>query len=296
MNAATPPFHTANTEFAYQLHYHVGFRTRRCVPVFRNAQRADVLRAAISEIGQRNHYHILEMDMDNYWVRLLLSLRPSHPLAKVVQTIKANASRAVFEAFPEVESEIGQRSLWSRGYYVRGIGDVTDEAVFAYVASQRQHHEEDRKDSRLLAEYRHPHPELFFDLRPFAHCVAEHNCHLVCCPLRHVPAIDAAIGEELVAYILRVAAAKEFDVISLAVLEDHLHLFAALRPNQSPEYLAFAVLNNTSHWIGRRNPGAIKLWNAPGFWTPSAFVRTAGAVTTNVVRAHLQTKDVVPDG
>jgi REP element-mobilizing transposase RayT len=147
----------------------------------------------------------------------------------------------VFEAFPEVESEMGQRSLWSRGYYVRGVGDVADDVVFAYIASQRQHHEEDRKDSRVLAEYRHPHREPFFDLRPFAHCVAEYNCHLACCPLRHVPAIDAAIAEELVAYVLRVATAKNFDVISLAVLEDHLHLFAALRPDQSPEYLAFAV-------------------------------------------------------
>ncbi len=294
MTAGTPPFHTANTDFAYHLHYHLGFRTRRCVPVFRDGRRAEVLRAAISDIGQRNHYHILEMDVDDRWTRLLLSLRPNHAPAKVVQTIKANASRAVFEAHPEVESEMGQRSRWSRGYYVRGVGDVTDEVVLAYVASQQQHHEEARKDSRLLAEYRHP--EQFFDLRPFAHCVAEYNCHLVCCPLRHVPAIDAAIAEELVAYVLRVAANKEFDVISLAVLEDHFHLFAALRPDQSPDYLAFAVLNNTSHWIGRRNPGAMTLWNAPGFWTPSAFVRTAGAVTTNVVRAHLQAKDLVPDG
>jgi hypothetical protein len=125
--------------------------------------------------------------------------------------------------------------------YVRGVGDVTDHVVFAYVASQQQHHEEDRKDSRLLAEYRHPHPEQFFDLRPFAHCLAEYNCHLVCCPLWHVPAVDAATAEDLVAYVLRAAAAKEFDVISLAVLEDHVHLFAALRPDQAPEYLAFAV-------------------------------------------------------
>jgi REP element-mobilizing transposase RayT len=125
--------------------------------------------------------------------------------------------------------------------------------------------------------------------------VAEYNCHLVCCPLRHVPAVHAAIAEDLAAYVLRVARAENFDVISLAVLEDHLHLLPALRPDQSPDYLTFAVLNNTSYWIGQPNPGAIKLWNAPGFWTPSAFVRTAGAVTTNVVRAHLQAKDLVPD-
>jgi putative transposase len=295
MSHPRPPFHAKNTEFAYQLHYHLGFRTRRCVPVFRDERRAAVLRTAISDIGRRNHYHILEMEVEESWTRWLLSLRPSHAPAKVVQTIKANASGAVFEPFPEVESEMRRRSLWSRGYYVRGVGEVTDRVVLEYVASQRQHHEQDRGDTRLLAEYRHPHPEQFFDLRPFAHCVAEYNCHLVCCPLRHVPAIDAAIAEEPVAYVLRIVGARKFDVISLAVLEDPMHLFAALRPDQSPEYSAFAVMNNTSQWIGRRNPGAIKLWNAPGFWTSSAYVRTAGAVTTNVVRAHLQAKDLVPE-
>jgi putative transposase len=226
---STPPFHAANTGFAYQLHYHLGFRTRRATPVFRNQGRADALRAALSDIGQRNHVHILEMDVEDSWTRLLLSLRPSHAPAKVVQTIKANASRTVLEAFPEIESEMQRRSLWSRGYYVRGVGDVTDDVVLGYIGAQRQHHEQDRGDSRLLAEYRHPHPGPFFDLRPFAHCVAECNCHLVCCPLRHVAAIDAAIAEDLVAYVLRVADARKFGVISLAVLEDHLHLFAALR-------------------------------------------------------------------
>jgi REP element-mobilizing transposase RayT len=79
------------------------------------------------------------------------------------------------------------------------------------------------------------------------------------------------------------------------VLEDHVHLFAALRPDQSPDYLAFAVMNNTSHWMSQRNPGAMKLWNTPALWAPSAFVRTAGAVTTKVVRAHLRNRELLRD-
>lgn len=290
MSNPTAPFHARNTEFAYQLHYHLGFRTRRCAPLFRDERRASALRSTIWDIARRSQYHILEMDVNDCWTRLLLSLRPSQEAAKVVQTIKANASRAVFETFPEVASEIGQRSLWSRGYYLRSVGDVEDQAVLGYLASQREHHEQERRDSRLLAEYRHPHPQQFFELRRFAHCVAEYNCHLVCCPLRHAAVLDAAIADELAGYLARVATAKNFVLISLALMDDHLHLFAALRPDQSPQYLAFAVMNNTSHWIGQRNPGAIKLWNAPGFWTPSAFVRTAGAVTTNTVRKHLEAR------
>jgi putative transposase len=293
MSAPSPPFHAANTEFAYQLHYHLGFRTRRSVPVFRDAQRVELLRTTLEDIFQRNDYHLLELDIEGCWTRLLLSLRPSHAPSKVVQTLKANSSRAVFEAFPEVVTEMGRRSLWSRGYYVRGVGDVSDDVVFAYVGRQREHHEVERADSRLLAEYQDANPERFFDLRPFSHCVAEYNCHLVCCPLRHTPAIDPSIAEELLAYLLRVAHKKTFEVISVAVLDDHIHLFAALRPDQSPDDLAFAVMNNASHWIGQRNPGAVKVWDAPGFWMPSAFVRTAGVVTTNVVRGHLQDRKLL---
>jgi putative transposase len=296
MSDSTPPFRDNNTEFAYQLHYHLGFRTRQAITIFNDGERASKLRETINEIGRRNHYHILELDIGDCWTRLLVSLRPCHAPAKVVQTIKTNSSRILFESFPRIETEMGRRSLWSRGYYVRGVGDVTNEAVLNYVARQREHHEHNRGDSRLLASYQHPTPQQFFDFRPFSHCVAEYNCHVVFCPLRHVPAIDAAIADELAAYILRVASAKLFDVISLAVLDDHVHLIAALRPDQSPDYLAFAIMNNTSVWTASRNPGAIKLWNAPGFWTPSAFVRTAGAVTTNQVRLHLKSKGVVPDG
>jgi putative transposase len=290
MNALSPPFHAKNTEFAYQLHYHLGFRTRRNIAVFDDSQRAELLRVTLSEVCDRKHYHVLGVDVGDSWVRLLLSLRPSQSPAKVVQTIKANTGRRLLEACPEVESRTGRRSLWSRGYYMRSVGDVSDEVALGYIARQREHHECEVGNSRLLAEYRTPNPKRFFDLRSFGHCVAEYNCHLVCCPLDHVSAIDVAIAEELAAYILRIASAKAFDVISLAVVEDHLHLLAALRPNQSPDYLAFALMNNTSHWIGRRNPGAIKVWNAPGLWAPSAFVRTAGAVTTDVIRGHLQAK------
>jgi putative transposase len=279
------PFRANNTEFAYQLHYHFGFRTRRCVPVFQSNDRKQLLTNTIHEVCKQKHYHLLEVDVDGCWTRLLLSLRPEHSPAKVVQSIKANTSRAMFVSFPEAEVEMHRRSLWSRGYYVRGVGDITHAMVQGYIAKQRAHH---KNDARLLAEYRHPNAQQFFDLRPFDHCVAEYNCHFVCTPIDHVPAIDAIYAQQLVDYVLQIASTRQFDVISLAILEDHIHLFAALRPSQSPDYFAFALMNNTSYWFREHNPGAMKLWDTPGLWTPVAFIRTAGAVTTNVVRGHIR--------
>jgi REP element-mobilizing transposase RayT len=80
------------------------------------------------------------------------------------------------------------------------------------------------RNSRLLASFAHRQPEKFFDLRPWSHCVAEYNCHLVCAPVRHVPAIDESLVDDFLAYVRRVASAKRLELISVAVLDDHLHL------------------------------------------------------------------------
>jgi putative transposase len=185
-------FHSANTDFAYQLHFHIGFRTRRCMPALRDGDRSSFLSDSLHTICQRSDYHVLEIDVSDSWVRLLVSLRPAHAPASVVQTIKANSSRSLFERFPELETEMGRRSLWSRGYYFRAVGSVTDKVILEYVAQQARHHETDRGDSRLLAAFEHPHPQQFFEFRSFSHCIAEYNCHMVFCPAHHAPAIDAA--------------------------------------------------------------------------------------------------------
>jgi putative transposase len=243
----------------------------------------------LNDTCNRNQFHLLESETEEDWLRLLLSLRPSHSPAKAVQTIKTNLSRWMFDAFSEMESELGKRSLWSRGYYLRGIGDVTNETVLQYVASQRAHHEVELGNSRELGFFRHSDPRPFLELRQFSHCVAEYNCHLVCCPLRHQPIFEEGLVDDFLSYTHRVLDSKRIELISASMLEDHLHLFAALRPDQSPEFFAFAVMNNTAQWMEKRNPGAMKLWDAPGLWTPSAFIRTAGIVTTDTVRAYLKT-------
>jgi putative transposase len=275
------------------LHYHIGFRTRRRVPVFRHSSRNDALREILPTVCQRSDYHILELDVEEHWARLLISLKPSDSPAKSVQTIKANSSRLLFEAFPEIEREIGRRSLWSRGYYVRGVGDVSNRVVLEYIAGQKEHHEVELGNSVHLVDFARPNPEVFLDLRPFSHCMAEYNCHFVCCPVGHVGAIDGKFAKPLIAYILRVAEIREFEVIRVSVLADHVHLFAALKPHHAPEHLALTLMNNTSHWFRQHNLGVFKVWDIPGFWTSSAFLRTAGAATTNQVRNHLKRKEIL---
>ncbi len=168
-----PAFHGGNMKYAFQAHYHIGFRTRKNARVLGQADRASTLDQALSDVCRRGNYRILQAETDQNWLRLLLSLSPVDAPSKTVQTIKANTSRMMFEAMPELEKEIGLRSLWSRGYFVRSVGDVTDHVVSEYLAKQRAHHAAEQDDSIFLAEYADPNPERFFGLRPFSHCMAE---------------------------------------------------------------------------------------------------------------------------
>ena len=202
LNMAAPPFNSRNTDFAYQLRYHIGFQARRRRPAFASDTRRKSLIEFLRQVCKQGHLHLLEHECDEHWLRMLVSLTPHDAPSKTVQTLKANTSRLMLERFPEIEREIGRRALWSRGFYVRGVGDVTAGVIQQYVVRQRDHHD---GRSRLLAEYRHPNPKPLLDLRPFSHCVAEYNCHLVICPVHHVPAIEQKFAQPLVEYVLGIA-------------------------------------------------------------------------------------------
>ena len=283
-----PPFRPENMRYAYQLNYHLGFRTKYREPIFKSAARRSAFEDILSDTCRRNHYHLLESELDDVFARVLLSLRPTHAPAKVVQTMKANLSRHLFEAFPEIESVMRQRHLWSRGYYFRSVGHAPAAAIRGYLQGQQQHHEVEKQNSRLLARYAHPSSEPYYELRPLAHCMVEYNCHFVFSPVGHVHAMEEGHARDLLRYMRRVASAREFVILELEILSDHVHLFAALNPSQSPEEVALTVMNNTHHWFAEKDPAVFKAWDVPGFWQCSAFVRTAGAATTAQVSSFLR--------
>jgi putative transposase len=281
-----PSFTHEHMRYAYSLRYHLGFQTHHREALFSDSSFRDLVKAELEAVCVQSSFHLLESEIVANSVRLLLSLRPEHSPAKTAQTIKANLSRRLLESC----ASLGGRkrgALWARGYFARSVGDVTHDVVLGYVQGQADHHLE-TNTAHLLAEYNHPDPEQFTELRPRAHCMAQYNCHLVCTPIGRHAALDQRIANKLVSYLLEVATARDFVILSLAVLSNHLHLFAALSPSASPEALALAVMNNTSYWLYRNNPGLFRAFEMPGYWTSSAYLGTAGAATTNQVRGYLR--------
>src|SRR6185503_13817349 len=79
--------------WAYQLHYYLCFRTHRRKQIFTSADVEKNLAYLLAEISSNHDYHLLDHRMYPNQLRCLLSLRPSHAVAKVVQTLKCNSAR-----------------------------------------------------------------------------------------------------------------------------------------------------------------------------------------------------------
>jgi putative transposase len=67
---------------------------------------------------------------------------PDHPWkSRLVQRLKGKTSHHLLAEFAHLRRAFWGRHLWARGYFCCSSGNVTDEAIKAYIESQS--HEED---------------------------------------------------------------------------------------------------------------------------------------------------------
>jgi len=74
---------------------------------------------------------VLGLDVDSNGVRALISLRPIDSPESVTKNVKGNVATAL--------RSDGIRNIWSRGWFVRSNGNVSDEVIRNYVANQFDH-------------------------------------------------------------------------------------------------------------------------------------------------------------
>ena len=70
----------------------------------------------------------------------MISLRPVHNVAGIVNKIKGATSRVLRLEFPELSSIVDEKSLWANGYYAGTVGNANVAQIKAYLDKQRDHH------------------------------------------------------------------------------------------------------------------------------------------------------------
>lgn len=118
------------------------------------------------------------------------------------------------------------------------------------------------------------------------HAVYNINYHLVWCPKYRKPVLANPKTKEIVeATIKRVCEERGWELISLSVKPDHLHIFLSAKPIFSPMFIVKVLKGNTAIQASKEHAFAKR------FWSPSYYVGTAGTVTEQTIQKYIQEQE-----
>jgi putative transposase len=279
--SAAARYTSVNTTAAFQLRYHFGWFTRGRQPLFEPVLVAAKINEHLPEIARRHEYHLLESEVSPRAVRSVLSLKPNHSPSRATAMVRGNLAKYL-------RQQLGLRNVWSRGIFVRSLGNVTSDVIRRYVSGQFAHHRAapEHDPSRVqLARFHETRNAS--QLRAASHSVYEYNLHLVLVTERRAQFLDFEVAEALVRYWRRVCEKKQWIAWDIEVVTDHAHLFVGLRPKDDPEQVALSLMNNSEHFCRSRYSAAMYHANLTGLWCPSFYAGTVGAATTAQVKSFL---------
>jgi putative transposase len=83
-------------------------------------------------------------------MHLLVSVPPTLSVFKLVQRMKGVTSRKLLQENKGLNKAFWGRHLWSRGYFVASVGEVTEEIISKYI--EKQHNMERDEDADFKVE------------------------------------------------------------------------------------------------------------------------------------------------
>lgn len=106
-----------------------------------------------------------------------------------------------------------------------------------------------------------------------------------------VPPVDAELKEILACS----TAEHEYDLLGLEVMPDHVHIFLSAPPAVSPAVIAKVLKGTSARRLFMAFPHLKrKLWGGH-LWNPSYCVGTAGHVSAETIKRHIEEQKTVAD-
>ena len=105
------------------------------------------LRELVREVCRTYEIEILQGSISREHVHVLLSCPPNLSPSQIMQYIKGKTSRKLLMEFRHLQKQYWGHHLWARGYFVASSGNVTDEAIMAYIRQQEGTEPDDGGDN-----------------------------------------------------------------------------------------------------------------------------------------------------
>ena len=120
----------------FSIHLHLVWITKYRKPALREEAVATRVRDVIREICREESVEIIKGHVSKDHVHLFVSIPPQVSISRLMQKLKGKSSYKLFHSFETLRRQYWGRHLWARGYFCCSSGNVTDEAIKAYIEQQ----------------------------------------------------------------------------------------------------------------------------------------------------------------
>lgn len=120
------------------------------------------------------------------------------------------------------------------------------------------------------------------------HIVYKCTYHVVFCPKYRRKILKNGIDEELKLLIYKFAEKKNFNVLEMEVMEDHVHLLLDMYPEPGPLEIIKQLKYLTAKELKIKFPEINK--KLPNLWTRSCFISTVGGAPLEIVKQYIESQ------
>lgn len=109
--------------------------------------------------------------------------------------------------------------------------------------------------------------------------------HLIWCPARRKAVLTNTLAARCQALLEAKCAERGWQILTLAIQPDHMHLFVRAWPSDSAADVIKACKGSTAFHLRQEFPALKKL---PSLWTRSYFASTAGHVSQETIQRYIE--------
>ncbi|MBW4502678.1 MAG: IS200/IS605 family transposase [Scytonema hyalinum WJT4-NPBG1] len=118
-----------------------------------------------------------------------------------------------------------------------------------------------------------------------SHTISLVNYHLVWIPKRRKKVLVGDVEKRLRQIIWETCQEKDWVVIALEIMSDHVHLLVNVPPTVAAHEVVKSIKGRSSRYLRSCFPHLLKL---PSLWTHSYFVSTTGNVSNETIRKYIE--------
>lgn len=124
------------------------------------------------------------------------------------------------------------------------------------------------------------------ELRHSRHSVSALQYHFVFCPKYREPLLIAGVDMKLKKAIKQITKEFNWDVQSLEVMPDHVHMLIAADPKWSCSIIMKFIKGKSSFMLRKEYP-ELKACIPDHLWSPSFYVASVGGTNEDVVKRYI---------